>query len=168
MTNTQIGEAYAGTAANAVHVNTVLGPRGGPLEAAFAGALASPRPGHIPFLVVLRPNLPVKPLTLFVNKAEVRGERHQTMTWGAGQAGVARGVAHAVSDGVIASEKVDELLAIAAVWIDWAADDEHAVYENAFQATRDALEAGTRGFPPLAQILEIRDEPINPFFAPGG
>ena len=77
------------------------------MEAAWATALATPRQGHIPFVVVVRPNYPVKPLTLFVNKADVRGERHAALTWGAAQAGVARGVLESVAEGAIPSRRVD-------------------------------------------------------------
>jgi hypothetical protein len=93
---TQVGEGFVGSGPNAAHLNTALGSKGGPIETAWATALATPRAGHIPFVVVLRPNLPVKPLTLFVNKADIRGEQHETLTWGAAQAGVASGVAAAV------------------------------------------------------------------------
>ena len=66
----------------------------------------------------------MKPSTLFVNKADVRGDRHAALTWGAAQAGVAQGVLDAVADGTIPPEDVGELLLIAAVWVDWVADDE--------------------------------------------
>ena len=65
----------------------MLGRKGGPVETAWATALATPRQGHVPFVVVVRPNYPVKPSTLFVNKADVRGDRHAALTWGAAQAG---------------------------------------------------------------------------------
>ena len=123
---TLIGEGFAGSGPNAAHVNTVLGRKGGPVETAWATALATPRQGHIPFVVVLRPNMPVKPATLFVNKADVRDDRHAALTWGAAQAGVAQGVLAAVADGVIPADEVDDLVLVAAVWVDWAADDEEA------------------------------------------
>jgi len=63
----EIGESFVGAGAEAAHVNTVLGPREGPTGTAWATALASPSAGHTPFVVVLRPSLPVKSLTLFVN-----------------------------------------------------------------------------------------------------
>ena len=161
-----IGESFVGTGANAAHVNSVLGRKGGPVETAWATALATPRQGHVPFVVVLRPNVPVKPLTLFVNKADLRGEMHATLTWGAAQAGVARGVASAVADDVLPAAGVEDLLLITAVWVDWAADDASAVYENNAAATRAALGAGCEGRPELEEILAARDRPFNPFFTP--
>jgi 5,6,7,8-tetrahydromethanopterin hydro-lyase len=145
-------------------VNTVLGRKGGPVETAWATALATPRQGHIPFVVVLRPNMPVKPATLFVNKADVRGDQHAALTWGAAQAGVAQGVLSAVAEGVIPAGDVDDLVLVAAVWVDWAADDEDEVYANNVAATRDALAAAAEGRPALDALLAVRDEPQNPFF----
>jgi 5,6,7,8-tetrahydromethanopterin hydro-lyase len=143
-----IGESFAGSGQNAAHVNTVLGRKGGPVETAWATALATPRQGHVPFVAVLRPNVPVKPATLFVNKADVQDDRHAALTWGAAQAGVAQGVLDAVAE----------------VWVDWAADDEEAVYEANVQATRDALAAGAEGGPAIDDLLGLRDDPANPFF----
>lgn len=145
-------------------MNTVLGRKGGPVETAWATALATPRQGHIPFVVVLRPNMPVKPSTLFVNKADLRGERHAALTWGAAQAGVAQGVLESVVSGVIPAAEVDELLLIAAVWVDWAADDEEAIYAGNLQATRDALAAGAERRPVIEELLAVRVNPENPFF----
>jgi 5,6,7,8-tetrahydromethanopterin hydro-lyase len=159
-----IGESFAGSGQNAAHVNTVLGRKGGPVETAWATALATPRQGHVPFVAVLRPNVPVKPATLFVNKADVQDDRHAALTWGAAQAGVAQGVLDAVADGVVPAAEVDDLLLIAAVWVDWAADDEEAVYEANVQATRDALAAGAEGGPAIDDLLGLRDDPANPFF----
>ena len=115
------------------------------MEAAWATALATPRQGHIPFVVVVRPNYPVKPLTLFVNKADVRGERHAALTWGAAQAGVARGVLESVGEGAIPPGEVDDVLLIAAAWVDWAAADEEAVYAANVEATRAALASSVAG-----------------------
>jgi 5,6,7,8-tetrahydromethanopterin hydro-lyase len=142
----------------------VLGRKGGPVETAWATALATPRQGHIPFVAVLRPNLPVKPATLFVNKADIRGDRHAALTWGAAQAGVAQGVLEAVADGVVPAADVDDLFLIAAVWVDWAAEDEEAIYSGNLRATRDALGAAVEGRPAIEELLALRAEPDNPFF----
>jgi 5,6,7,8-tetrahydromethanopterin hydro-lyase len=161
---TLIGEGFAGGGPNAAHLTVVLGRKGGPVETAWATALATPRQGHIPFVVVARPNVAVKPLTLFVNKADVRGELHSSLTWGPAQAGVARGVAEAVTAEVIPAAEVDDLLLIAAVWVDWAADDATAVYAHNARATRDALEAGAKRLPALEDVLAAARAPANPFF----
>ena len=65
---------FAGTAVDTTDGNIAASlqwssDRDGPVGTAWATALAMPRPGHAAFVTILRPNLPVKPLTLFVNKA---------------------------------------------------------------------------------------------------
>jgi 5,6,7,8-tetrahydromethanopterin hydro-lyase len=164
----EIGEGFAGEGDEAAHVNTVLGPRDGPAGSAFATALATPSAGHVPFLAVLRPSLPVKPPTLFVNKAAIAGDEHARLTWGAAQAGVAGGVADALADGVIPAADADGLVLIAAVWVAPEARDADAVYRNNRAATRAALAAGRARAPDLDAVLAARDRPSNPFFAPGG
>jgi 5,6,7,8-tetrahydromethanopterin hydro-lyase len=163
---TEIGESFVGEAAEAAHINTVLGSRDGPVGTAWTTALATPRVGHSAFVTVLQPNLPVKPLTLFVNKAAIADEQHGNLTWGAAQAGVAGGVADAVADGVINAEDAENLLLIAAVWVNPAARDAELVYRNNRIATRQALENGASGIPKVAGILAARHAPANPFFTP--
>jgi len=163
---TQFGESFVGEGANAAHINTVLGAKGGPVEVAWASALAHPTQGHAPFVTVLRPGLPVKPFTLFVNKAFIAGERHAKLTWGGAQAGVAQGVVEAVADGIIDASAVDSLLLIAAVWVNPAAEDAQAVYANNRAATYQALRAGRERRPALDDLLSVRGAPFNPFFRP--
>jgi 5,6,7,8-tetrahydromethanopterin hydro-lyase len=162
-----IGEGFSGAGPNAAHVNTVLGLRDGPVGTAWATALATPRAGHSSFVVVARPNMPVKPPTLFVNKAEIRGDEHGFLHWGAAQAAVARGVLESVAEGTIPQGSVENLALIAAVWVDWAASDEEEIYANNVEATRSALAAAAEGRPRLEELLAIRAEPENPFFRRG-
>jgi 5,6,7,8-tetrahydromethanopterin hydro-lyase len=164
----EIGESFVGEGADAAHVNTVLGRRTGPVGTAWATALATPSAGHAPFIAVVRPGLPAKPLTVFVNKAAIAGELHGKLTWGAAQAGVASGVADAVRDGAIPRGEIDELVLIAAVWVDPAARDADAVYRNNRAATHAALVNGHRNEPALEQVLEASASPRNPFFTPRG
>ncbi|MFM7061792.1 MAG: formaldehyde-activating enzyme [Actinomycetes bacterium] len=163
----QIGEAFVGEGAQAAHVNTVLGHRTGPAGTAWASALASPSAGHVPFVAVVRPGVPVQPMTLFVNKATIASDEHGRLTWGAAQAGVAAGIADAVADGFVTATELHDLCVIAAVWVDPAASDADAVYRNNRQAARDAIVAGVRQSPDLRTVLEARAEPWNPYFRPG-
>ena len=159
-----IGESFIGEGAEAAHVNTVLGDRAGPVGTAWATALATPGSGHTPFVAVLRPGLPVKPLTLFVNKATVTDAGHSELTWGAAQAGVAAGVADAVSEGIVSTADADRLLLIAAVWVNPAAKDADKVYANNRAATQQALRSGAEGLPQIADVLSAADRPTNPFY----
>lgn len=159
-----IGEGFVGEGVDAAHVNTVLGPREGPVGVAWATALATPRQGHVPFVAVMQPGLAVQPMTLFVNKAAIGVGRHGDLTWGAAQAGVAGGVADAVAEGVIERASASDFVLIAAVWVNPDAADEEAVYANNRAATLTALRNGAAGRPELDEVLAARDEPRNPFF----
>jgi 5,6,7,8-tetrahydromethanopterin hydro-lyase len=163
----ELGEAFVGDGAEAAHVNTVLGRRDGPVGTAWATALATPSTGYAPFVAVVRPGVPAKPFTLFVNKAAIADDAHARLTWGAAQAGVASGVMDAVAAGAIPAAEADELALIAAVWVDPAARDANAVYRNNRAATARALAAGRRREPAVAEPLAARTSPANPFFAPG-
>jgi 5,6,7,8-tetrahydromethanopterin hydro-lyase len=160
----QIGEGFAGEGANAAHVNTMLGSKDGPVGAAWATALATPRAGHVPFVVVVKPNVPVKPMTLFVNKATIDTPDGPLarLTWGGAQAGVAAGVVAAVRKGVVPQEDAHELVLITAVWVNPAADEE-AVYANNATATLAALVAGRDDAPTLRAMFDA-GPPENPYF----
>jgi 5,6,7,8-tetrahydromethanopterin hydro-lyase len=160
----ELGESFVGSGPNAAHVNTVLGPRNGPVGTAWATALASPSAGHAPFVAVVQPGLPVKPFTLFVNKATIAGDRHGTMTWGPAQAGIAAGVADAVADEVIRPDDADTLVLIAAVWVDPNADDAAAVFANNREAVRSALALGRADLPAATDVAAKRNEAWNPYY----
>lgn len=160
----QIGESFVGEGVNAAHINTVLGHRDGPAGAAWATALGSPSAGHVPFVAVLRPSLPTKPLTLFVTKAAAATAEHGRLIWGPAQAGVAAGMADAVADGTIAATDAETHVALAAVWVNPDADDADAVYRNNREATRRAIESGAQGLPAVADVLAARERPGNPFY----
>jgi 5,6,7,8-tetrahydromethanopterin hydro-lyase len=161
---TQFGEGFAGDGVNAAHVNTVLGAKGGPVETAWVTSLAHPTRGHVPFVAVVQPGLPLKPFTLFVNKATIASAAHAELTWGAAQAGVAGGVAHGLSEGVIDQRMADHLLLVVAVWVDPNAADAELVFTNNAAATLAALRAGARGLPNVADVLAAGAAPWNPFF----
>jgi 5,6,7,8-tetrahydromethanopterin hydro-lyase len=159
-----IGESFVGDGVNAAHVNVVIGRKGGPVEAAWTTALATPRMGHTPFVAVVRPGVPVLPFTLFVNKATMGGDTHVDLTFGAAQAGIASGVAKAVADGLVPAGEVRHLLCIAAVYVNPEADDEGTVFENNRRSVREAIRAAVEGTPSVEDVLALADSPSNPFF----
>ena len=162
----KIGEGFVGEGANAAHINVVLGLRDGPVGIAWATALATPREGHVPFVAVAQPNVPVVPFTLFVNKAAIANDRHGELTWGAAQAGVAAGVGlahHAwVFEGDV--EYVDSLVLIVAVWVNPSADNEEVIFANNRDATFAALQQARDAGPDIAQALAAMANPSNPYF----
>ncbi len=161
-----IGESFVGSGANAAHLNVIAGARDGPVGAAWANALSSPTAGHLPFMVVLQPGVPVKPATVFINKAALRGESHERMTWGPAQAGVAKGVQERMLDGTLPAGAADGWCVIVAAWVDWSADDADAVFENNYRAAREAIERAMGNEPTLDAVREAAAHPHNPFYTP--
>jgi 5,6,7,8-tetrahydromethanopterin hydro-lyase len=167
----RIGEGWGGLSPNGVHVNVVLARRGSPTAAAAVGMFAHPAPGHTPVLVCVGPDQPsyqpVWPPTLMMNKATALEERHQTLTWGAGQLGVAQGVLDAVADGLI--DPSGDLYVFVAIWIDEAAHDETALRLAAREAVRKALRVCVEGRDPDAarRLVDERDGLTSPFYSGG-
>ncbi len=161
----QIGEGFAGSSTAAAHVNTLYGPRTGPVGHAFAAALASPTQGHTPFLCVLQPGLAVVPPTLFVNKATCDADTHSRATWGPAQAGVAEGVRDALVAGTLANP--ESSCVVAAVWVDPNVDESDfaAVFTHNRVATREALARGAASLPLAQEALESGPA-WNPFYDP--
>ena len=93
----RIGEAWSGTRPDGSHINLVIARRGSPTAAAIAGALGSPRPGHVPFLAVIESGVLVRPITAVVNKVTIGPHPHDRLTWGAAQLGISQGVLDAVA-----------------------------------------------------------------------
>jgi len=162
-----IGEGFEGPGPNAAHINIVMGPRSGAAGIAFAGALAQPSPGHIPFMVVAQPNIPVKPVTLYVNKATVGvNDMHDNATWGASQAGIAKAVTEALLDGTLPPEAEDHWAIVTANWVNPGCNDLDAVYTNNYNACRTAIRAALNGLPSRDDLSKVVDKVSNPFYTP--
>ena len=61
------------------------------------------------------------------------------------------------------ADDADEVVLVAAVWVNPDADDEEAVYENNAAATLAALTAGRDDLPSIRTVLDV-SEPRNPYF----
>jgi 5,6,7,8-tetrahydromethanopterin hydro-lyase len=164
----RIGEGWSGEGVNGTHVNVVLAQRGGATFAAAVSMFAHPSPGHTPILVCVGPEQaqyePIWPPTLMMNKATARDERHETITWGAGQLGIGQGVLDAVADGLL--EATDEVSVLVAIWVSPGANDETAVRQAARAAVRKAIGMCVQGRDPgaAARLVEERDSLRNPFY----
>ena len=165
----RVGEGWGGDPGpNGCHVNVVLGERGTATAAALLGTFTTPAPGHTPILVVVGERQdryePVWPPTIMINKATAIEELHQTITWGAGQLGIAQGVLDAVAEGLIPAS--GDLLVFVCVWIDPAASDETAVRAAARTAVSNAVRVAVEGRHPEAieSLVRRRDEVTSPFY----
>ena len=76
---------------------------------------------------------------------------------------MAAGVTSAHRKGVLNADDADELVLVAAVWVNPDAHDEEAVYANNAQATLAALTAGRDDLPSIRAVLDVGD-PRNPYF----
>lgn len=162
----RMGEAWSGEAPNGSHINLVVARRGSSTAAAVVGALASPRPGHVPFLACVEPGVVVRPTTVVVNKSTIEGDELGRMTWGAAQLGIAQGVLDAVADGVLEAETADEIVLLVAVWVDPEAHDEVAVKRANRTATRAAVVDALTTHPAhiVMDVAALREQAHNAFF----
>ena len=165
----RIGEGWGGEPGpDGSHVNVVLARRGTATAAALLSTFTSPTPGHTPILVVVgedQPSYePVWPPTIMINKATAIAELHQTITWGAGQLGIAQGVLDAVADGLL--EPSGDLLVFVCIWIDPAASDETAVKIATRAAVRKAVGVAVDGRDPVAAraLVDRREQLTSPFY----
>lgn len=161
-----IGEGFAGNGVNASHINIMMGPRDGAVGQAFANSLSSPSQGHCPFMVVIKPNVPAKPMTLYVNKAEINGELHANATWGASQAAIAKAVTEALLEGILPTEAEDEWCVITANWVNPGCTDLDEVYHNNYKACSDAIRAAMEKTPKRQQLGQALQQLGNPFYTP--
>jgi 5,6,7,8-tetrahydromethanopterin hydro-lyase len=165
----RLGEAWAGDVPNGSHINLAIGRRGSPTAAAIVGQAGMTTVGHLPIYTCLGSGNLVRPVTVFRNKVTIDDldSPFALMTWGAAQLGVGEGVLDAVADGLLPPESVDELILLAAVWVDPGATDETAVR----LANREAMRAviadavADSHAPQLAHMQSIRDTARNAFYS---
>jgi 5,6,7,8-tetrahydromethanopterin hydro-lyase len=161
-----IGEGFEGPGVNLAHINVLVGPRNGPAGQAFATALATPSAGHAPFVVIVQPGVPTKPLTLYVNKAPIAGEFHGNATWGASQAGIAKAVAESLEDGTLPPEADNDWVVVTANWVNPSTDDLDAVFRNNYRAAKNAIKAAMLALPSKEDVFAAAREVSNPFYTP--
>src|ERR1700755_1464419 len=124
----RIGEGWSGADPDGAHVNVVLPKRVTATAAALLTTFTSPAPGHAPILVVIGEDKnhyePIWPRRIRMTRATALEPTHQTMTWGAGQLGIAQGVLDAVAEELIPCS--GDLIVFVAIYIDPGATDETA------------------------------------------
>jgi formaldehyde-activating enzyme len=164
-----IGEGWSGVDPDGAHVNVVLAERGTATAAALLTTFTSPAPGHAPILVVVGEDKdhyePVWPPTIMINKETALEPRHQTITWGAAQLGIAQGVLDAVAAELIPCS--GDLLVFVAIYIDPGAADETAVRVASRAATLKGIRTAKEGRDPTAAqaLVDGRDTVTSPFYS---
>ena len=158
-----VGEALVGSGPEVAHIDLVIGPRGGPVEAAFINSLAMPRESHTPLLAVLEPNLQPKPTTLIINKVTIKNASQAALMFGPAQAAVAKAVMDSVADGVLPQEQADDIFIIVSVFIEWDAKDKDKVYEYNYEGTKLAIARAMEGSPTVEEALAKKESAKHPF-----
>src|SRR5262245_56588746 len=87
-----VGTAIVGEGNELAAVDVVIGDKAGPAGTAFASGLANQRQGHPATVVVLQPNVAVKPSTLLVTRVTLTGEKASVQFFDPVQQGVSRAV----------------------------------------------------------------------------
>ncbi|MFC0178873.1 formaldehyde-activating enzyme [Thorsellia kenyensis] len=161
-----IGEGFVGEGVNAAHVNIMLGPKSGPVGQAFVNALAMPRQGHCPFMVIIKPGVPVKPATVYANKAEISGDLHGNATWGASQAGIAKAITEALLEGTLPKESENNWSIVVAPWVNPSCDDLDAIFKNNYEATQTAIKNAMSSNSEIDKLKVALSQLGNPFYQP--
>ncbi len=160
-----VGEALVGDGNEVAHIDLLIGPKDGPVGQAFAGALLNQKEGHTNLLAVVAPNLPAKPDTIMANKVTLKGAGQVMHMFGPAQAGVARGVVDAVSEGIIPQDQVENLCIIVGVFIHWDATDDKKIFDWNREATKLSVARAMGAEPTAQQVVDGAAEARHPFAA---
>lgn len=158
-----IGESLIGDGNEVAHIDLLIGPKNGPVGAAFANALVNQNQGHTALLAVLEPNLLTKPATMMMNKVTIKGANQAVLMFGPAQAAVAKAVADSVADNIIPQAEAENLVVIVGVFIHWDASDKKKIYDFNFRATKEAIARAMKGEPAVKAVLAGKDKAKHPF-----
>jgi len=158
-----VGESLVGDGNEVAHIDLMVGPKDGPVGAAFAERLAAQTAGHNGLLAVLAPNVPAKPDTVMFNKVTIKGANQAVQMFGPAQAAVAKAVVDSVADGTIARGQADDLCVLVGVFIHWQASDNKKIYDYNYRATKEALQRAMKGQPTVDHVVGQKDTAKHPF-----
>jgi len=158
-----IGESLVGEGNEIAHIDLIIGPKNGPVGAAFANAFVNQNSGHTALLAVLEPNLIPKPATIMMNKVTMKGATQAVQMFGPAQAAVAKAVADSVADGIIPQADAESLVCIVGVFIHWEAKDNAKIYDFNYRATKEAISRAMKGEPSTRTVTEKKDKAKHPF-----
>ncbi len=142
-----IGESLVGEGNEVAHIDLLIGPKNGPVGAAFANALVNQNAGHTAILAALEPNLLAQAVQMF----------------GPAQAAVAKAVADSVADGIIPQADAEGLVCIVGVFIHWEAKDNKKIYDYNYRATKESIARAMKGEPSVKTVIERREKAKHPF-----
>jgi 5,6,7,8-tetrahydromethanopterin hydro-lyase len=162
---TCVGESLVGDGNEVAHIDLLIGPRGGPVEAAFCNALTNNKDGFTSLLAVVAPNLVCKPATVMFNKVTIKGAKQAVQMFGPAQRAVAMAVADSVAEGVIPANEADDLFICVGVFIHWQAEDDKKIQDYNYKATKESIARAVRGEPKASEVVAKRGSVDHPFQA---
>lgn len=165
ITKTMVGESLVGEGNEVAHIDLLIGPRGGAVEAAFCNSLTNNKDGFTSLLAVVAPNLPCKPNTVMFNKVTMKGAKQAVQMFGPAQYAVAKAVADSVAEGVIPADEADDLFICVGVFIHWDAADDKKIQDYNYQAVKESIARAVAGTPTAADVTSKKDAAAHPFAA---
>jgi len=165
ISGTCVGESLVGDGNEVAHVDLLIGPRGGPVEAAFCNAVTNNKDGFTTLLAVIAPNLLTKPPTILYNKVTIKDARQAVQMFGPAQYAVAKAVADSVAEGIIPANEADDLFITVGVFIHWEAKDDKKIQDFNYRATKEALARAVKGEPKASEVTAKKDSAHHPFAA---
>jgi 5,6,7,8-tetrahydromethanopterin hydro-lyase len=160
-----VGESLVGEGNEVAHIDLLIGPRGSPVESAFAHALTNNKDGFTSLLAVVAPNLITKPATVMFNKVTIKGATQAVQMFGPAQRAVAMAVADSVEDGTIPISEADNLFVCVGVFIHWEAKDDKKIQDYNYKATREAIQRAVAGSPKAEEVVAKKSTMAHPFAA---
>jgi 5,6,7,8-tetrahydromethanopterin hydro-lyase len=158
-----IGEALVGDGNEVAHIDLLIGPKDGPVGAAFAQALVDQKSGHSNLLAVHTPNLICKPVTVLITKVTIKGAKQAVQMFGPAQAAVAKAVSDSVASGVIPKHLAETFCIVVGVFIHWDAKDDTKIFQYNYEATKLSISRAMKGEPSIDEILVKRETAKHPF-----
>ena len=158
-----VGESLVGEGNEVAHIDLLIGPRGSPVEAAFANALTNNKDGFTSLLAVVAPNLLTKPATVMFNKVTIKGAKQAVQMFGPAQAAVARAVMDSVASGVIPKDKANDYCILTGVFIHWQAESDKKIYDFNYQAVKESIQRALAGKPTVDDVLAKYKSARHPF-----
>ena len=160
-----VGESLVGEGNEVAHIDLIIGPRGSPVETAFATALTNNKDGFTSLLAVVAPNLPTKPHTVMFNKVTIKGAKQAVQMFGPAQHGVALAVADCVEDGTIPAAEAEDIFICVGVFIHWLAEDDKKIQDFNYRAVKESIKRAVNREPTPQQIVERKGSVAHPFQA---
>jgi bifunctional enzyme Fae/Hps len=157
-----IGEALIGEGNELAHIDLVIGDKESQVGNAFVNGMSQLSIGHTPLLSVIRPNLMTKPATLIIPKVTIGNLNDASKIFGPAQTAVGRAVADSVEEGVIAKDKVEDLVIIVSVFIGPNAQNYRKIYQYNYGATKLAIKRAMNGYPSIEKVLSEKDRGVHP------